>query len=123
MKPGLILGLATALPAFLVLLIAVGEPESAFAALAAGVVLSAACELLSSTRRKLTWAKGARLVVWWTVVGILVGVAEAFTAGFFVDVPPGHFGALMVAVVGSLFLGILGGFAGLAVGQRESKGH
>ncbi|TWU29483.1 hypothetical protein [Bythopirellula polymerisocia] len=120
MKSGLILGLATAVPAFLVLLIPMGEPTSAIAALVAGIVLSAVCGLLSPTRRKSTWAKGKVLVVWWTVVGILVGVAEGFAAGVFIDVPPGDFLAMMVAVLGSLYLGILGSSVGFVIGLAHS---
>jgi hypothetical protein len=85
MKPGIILGLATAVPAFFVLLVPMGEPKSAVAALVTGTVLAVACELSSPPRLKLTWAKSRVVVLWWTVVGILVGIAEAFAAGSFID--------------------------------------
>jgi hypothetical protein len=122
MNPGIILGLATAVPAFFVLLVPMGEPKSAVAALVTGTVLAVACELSSPPRLKLTWAKGRVVVVWWTVVGILVGIAEAFAAGSFIDGGgPDNLYAAVVAIVGSLYLGILGGSVGFVVGLYQAK--
>jgi hypothetical protein len=119
MKPGIILGLATAVPAFLVLLIPVGEPTSAFAALITGAVIAVVCELSSPTRLKLTWARGAALVVWWVIVGILVGITEAMAAAM---VQPPGLGAGIIGLVGSWVLGIWGAIVGYVVGRLESKG-
>jgi hypothetical protein len=119
-KPGFILGLAIAVPAFFVIMIFAGEPMSALAALAAGIVLSAVSELSNPTRLKFAWARGTALVVWWVVLGFLVGEIVAVAAGL--SGPPG-LGGGVIGLVGQWVLGIWGPIVGYVIGRCESKGH
>jgi peptidoglycan/LPS O-acetylase OafA/YrhL len=118
MKAGLILGLATAGPAFLCLFFAVDEPPSAFAALFAGIVLSILCGLLCSSAR----ADSAAAIVWWAVGGALVGIAEAVAAAAVTHGPENMAGG-MILVVGTPPLAILGAVVGAMIGAVRLNGR
>ncbi len=122
MKPGLNLGIATGVPAFICLFFGLDEPESAFAALFVGVALALVWGLLLQAVRP----GSAASILLWTVGGTLVGIASAVAAAAVTEGPENLAGG-MILIVGSQSLGILGAIVGAIIGtvlhrRRSVKG-
>ena len=112
MIAGFILGLVTAVPAFVWLFWGIDERASVFAALITGIAFSMVCGLLIS---RIARAASAAWVVWWGVAGMLVGISEAVAGGAACSV---SLGTGIIIAVGSPALGILGGVLGAFLGVQ-----
>lgn len=111
LKPGLTLGIATAVPAFFCLFFGIDEPESAFAALLVGMVLSIAFGLLIKPAR----AGSAASILWWIVSGVFIGIVSAVAAAAMTDGPENMVGG-MILIIGGAYLAIWGGIVGAIIG-------